>query len=126
MLAPSGTGKTTLLANLLEKLCPAKKHTKYKVWLFVATVHSDPIWQNIIKLLHEKRGYEVFFDTSLEHLQEVIDGINNTPKHERMFKSTLLSPEITPARIIPRQYLSWPRVVGTVAVVLSRYITPRT
>lgn len=84
MIAPSMTGKTTTLKNILEKMCPVKKHKKYKVWLFVRTLHNDKTWKDIVKML-DSRGYEITFDTDLSTLPAMIEKINNPEENDYPF-----------------------------------------
>ena len=85
LVAPSMSGKTVCLKNILDKMMPPSKNKKYKIWLFVRTLHNDDTWKDIVKML-DKRGYEITFDTDLETLPTTIQRINNPQQGDYPFK----------------------------------------
>lgn len=89
LLAPTMTGKTTVLKNILDEMMPTKKNRKYKLWIFGRTLHHDHTWKTILDMI-AKRGFEITYYTDLEDLKKVVTKINNPEENDYPFKKHII------------------------------------
>lgn len=88
IIGPKGHGKTTIIYNICEEIC-----YKNNVIIFGSTVHNDPSYKSLTRMLTDKKKCNVlifdnFIDskTGLNRIKELVDLLEEKEKEKEIVK----------------------------------------
>lgn len=88
IIGPKAHGKTTIIYNIVEEIC-----YKNNVLIFSPTVHNDPSYKSMIKMLTDKKkcnvlSFDNFIDskTGVNHIKELVNLLEVKEKEKEIVK----------------------------------------
>jgi hypothetical protein len=92
IVAPSGTGKTVLLTNLITEVYPVKKIFE-RYYIFSHSVNLDDAWQPVRRAFRDADldpNQYMFDEFSNDHLEEILDTQRKVIEHQKGKKDSRL------------------------------------